>query len=300
MKRKLLKMFLILTLVIWGLLLSLSFSYTSGQERTASQEASYYTEMAVNKMEAAIKAYGGANYPSKELWVEAIEYGEKAIQADPNYIEGHYQLAQIYQYTNWYYLEAREWGKYIELTQKQIIISPEVEKKLAFAYYRLGYAAYQRKDLDTCIQYLKEAVRVDLKIIEAHYWLGKVFYEIGSLNDSYSSWEQVLMLDPEYPKAEYFLNKVKNSITYGKEAYEYYEAGYNFYEQKLFEKALFQYHQAIKYNNSFSSAYYWLGRINYELGNYQEAANNWKQVLLLEPENEQAEYWLNQAKKQLK
>ena len=300
MKRKLLKMFLILTLVIWGLLLSLSFSYTSGQERTVSQEASYYTEMAMNKMEEAIKAYGGANYPSKELWAKAIEYGEKAIQADPNYTEGHYQLAQIYQYTNWYYREAREWNKYIELVKKQKVISPEAEKKLAFAYYRLGYADYQREDFDSCIQYLKEAVRVDPKIIEAHYWLGRVFYETGNLNDSYSSWEQVLMLDPEYPKAEYFLNKVKNSITYGKEAYEYYEAGYNFYEQKLFEKALLQYHQAIKYNNDFSSAYYWLGRIYYELGNYQEAANNWKQVLLLEPGNEKAEYWLKQAKKQLK
>lgn len=300
MKRKLLKMFLILTLVIWGLLLSLSFSYTFGQERTASQEASYYTEMAMNKMEEAIKTYGGANYPNKELWVEAIEYGEKAVQADPDYIEGHYQLAQIYQYMNWYYREAREWGKYIELIQKQEVISPEVEKKLAFAYYRLGYAAYQREDIDACIQYLKEAVRVDPKTIEAHYWLGRVFYETGNLNDSYSSWQQVLMLDPEYPKAEYFLNKVKNSITYGKEAYEHYEAGYNFYEQKLFERALFQYQQAIRYNNSFSSAYYWLGRIYYELGNYQEAANNWKQVLLLEPENEEAKYWLNQAEKQLK
>ena len=299
MKRKILKVFLIFTLIVWGLLSVFSFSYTSGQEKIAFQDASYYTEMAVNKMEEAIKTYGGVNYPNKKLWAEAIEYGEKAVQADPNYVEGHYQLAQIYQYTNWYYREAREWGKYIELINKQKVISPEVEKKLAFAYYRLGYSAYQREDLDTCIEYLKEAVKVDPKMIEAHYWLGRVFYELGSLNDSYSSWEQVIWLDPEYPKAEYFLNIVDNSIIYGKEAYEHYEAGYNYYEQKLFERALYQYRQAIRYNNSFSSAYYWLGRIYYELGNYQEAANNWKQVLLLEPENKKAEYWLNQAEKQL-
>ena len=300
MKGKHLKIYLILTLIIWGLLLSLSFGYASGQERTASQEASYYTEMAINKMGEAIKAYGGVNYPNKELWAKAIEYGEKAVQADPNYIEGHYQLAQIYQYTNWYYREAKEWGKYIELIQKQEVISPEVKRKLAFAYYRLGYAAYQREDLDSCIEYLKEAVRIDPKMIEAHYWLGRVFYEIGNLDDSYSSWQQVLRLDPEYPKAEYFLNKVENSITYGKEAYEHYEAGYNYYEQELFENALYQYRQAIGYNNSFSSAYYWLGRIYYELGSYQEAVNNWKQVLLLEPENKKAEYWITQAEKQLK
>jgi tetratricopeptide (TPR) repeat protein len=300
MKRKPLKMFLILILVIWGLLSVFAFSYTSGQERTVSQEAAYYTEIAMNKMEEAIKAYEGVNYPSKELWAEAIEYGEKAVQADPNYIEGHYQLAQIYQYTNWYSREAREWEKYIELIQPQGVSSPEVKKQLAFAYYRLGYTAYQREDFDACMQYLKEAVKVDPDIIEAHYWLGRVFYETGNLNDSCFSWQEVLRLDPDYPKAAYFLNKVENSITYGKEAYEHYELGYNYYEQKLLEKALFQYRQAIQYNNSFSSAYYWLGRIYYELGKYQEAANNWKQVLLLEPKNEKAEYWLKQAEKQLK
>ena len=51
---------------------------------------------------------------------------------------------------------------------------------------------------------------------------------------------------------------------------------------------------------NFSSAYYWLGRIYYERGNYQEAANNWKEVLRLEPENKKAEYWLRETEKQLK
>ena len=66
--------------------------------------------MAVKKMEEALKVYEGANYPNKPLWLEAIEFGEKAIKADPNYIEGHYYLAQIYQYTNWYFKEADKVG----------------------------------------------------------------------------------------------------------------------------------------------------------------------------------------------
>ncbi|GAG68834.1 unnamed protein product, partial [marine sediment metagenome] len=123
--------------------------------------------------------YQGFNYPNKELWVEAIAYGEKAIEADPDFIEAHYHLAQIYQYTNWYYREAREWGRYIELIQKKEVISPEAEQKLAFAYYRLGYAAYQRKDYDNCILYLQKAVEVSSEMTEAHYWLARVFYEEG-------------------------------------------------------------------------------------------------------------------------
>lgn len=304
MKKRYLKLFLILSLTICGLLSVFNFSFATGQGEiaweTLSQEASDYLEMAVNKMDEAIKTYQGINYPNKELWVEAIDYGEKAIKADPDFIEAHYRLAQIYQYTNWYYREAREWGRYIELIQKKEVISPEAEQKLTFAYYRLGYAAYQRKDYDNCILYLQKAVEVSSEMTEAHYWLARVFYEEGRLNDSISSWQKVLDIDPYYPRAQYFYTKVENSIKYGKEAYSHYEAGYNLYEQRLFEEAIYEYRQAVRYNSDFSSAYYWLGRIYYERGNYREAASNWKEVLRLEPENKKAEYWLRQAEKQLK
>lgn len=300
MKKRCLKMILMLSLIICGLLSVFSLGFATDQGEIVSQEASDYLEMAVNKMDEAIKTYQGVNYPNKELWVEAIDYGEKAIEADPDFIEAHYRLAQIYQYTNWYYREAREWGRYIELIQKKEVISPEAEQKLAFAYYRLGYAAYQREDYDSCILYLQKVIEVDPEMTEAHYWLGRVFYEIGRLNDSLSSWQKVLEVNPYYPRAQYFNTKVENSIKYGKEAYSHYEAGYNFYEQKLFEEAIYEYRQAVRYNFDFSSAYYWLGRIYYERSNYQEAVNNWKEVLRLESENKKAEYWLRQAEKQLK
>lgn len=304
MKKRYLKMFLILSLIICGLLSVFSFSFAAGQGgaawETLSQEASDYLKMAVNKMDEAIKTYQGVNYPNKELWVEAIDYGEKAIEADPDFIEAHYHLAQIYQYTNWYYREAREWERYIELIQKKEVISPEAKQELAFAYYRLGYAAYQREDYDSCILYLQKAVEVSSEMTEAHYWLARVFYEEGRLNDSLFSWQKVLDIDPYYLRAQYFYTKVENSIKYGKEAYSHYEAGYNLYEQRLFEEAIYKYRQAVRYNSDFSSAYYWLGRIYYERGNYREAVINWKEVLFLEPENKKAEYWLRQSEKQLK
>ncbi len=304
MKKKYIKIFLILSLIICGFLLEFTIGISASQGgvvwETTSQEAADYLEKAISKMEGALKVYGGVNYPNKKIWVEAIDFGERAIEADPNFVEAHYYLAQIYQYTNWYYREAIEWGKYIELIQKKKVISMEAKQKLAFAYYRLGYAAYQREDYDICISYLQKAVEVNPTMAEAYYWLGRVFYEEDRLNDSLSSWRKVLGLDPYYPRAQYFFDKVENSIKYGKKAYEHYESGYNLYEQKLFERAIYEYRQAVIYNPDFSLAYYWLGRIYYERGNYQEAVNNWKEVLRLEPENTKAEYWLKQAEKQLK
>ena len=105
METRYLKMFLMLSLVICVFLSALSFSFAVGQGEvawdTVSQEASDYLKLAINKMEEANKTYQGVNYPNKELWVEAIDYAEKAIEADPDFVEAHYRLAQIYQYTNW-------------------------------------------------------------------------------------------------------------------------------------------------------------------------------------------------------
>ena len=304
MKKNSFKSFWFLSLIGLGLLVAFSFSYAAGQSETtwetASPEAAAYLEMAIDKMEEAIKTYQGANFPSRKLWAEAIEYGEKAIAAEPNFIEAHYYLAQIYQYTNWYYQEAIEWERYIELVENEKTISPEVRKKLAFAYYRLGYAAYERGDYEDCISYLRRAVEIDPQSIEAHYWLGRVFYEVDRLEDSLASWERVLDLNPFSSEAQYFYDKVKNCIEYGKEAYEHYEAGYKFYERGLWEKAIAEYQKAVQLNPHFSSAYHWLGRINYERGNYGEAARHWREVLRLEPQNKNAEYWLKQAEKQLK
>jgi len=304
MQKKYFKISLILSFIVCGLLLGFSIVTSAGAGgvvwETKSSEAANYLEHAIVKMEEAIRTYAGVNYPNKELWVEAIEYGERAIEADPNFIEAHYYLAQIYQYTNWYYREAREWAKYIELIQSKKAISPDTKKKLAFAYYRLGYSAYQREDFDECILYLQESVRTNPSMVESFYWLGRVFYEKDRLRDSLSAWQKVLELNPYYPRARYFFEKVENSIKYGKKAYEHYESGYNLYAQKLYERAINEYRQSVKYNPNFSLPYYWLGRIYFERGNYQEAVNNWNEVLRLEPENTKAEYWLKEAKKQLK
>jgi len=55
MKKRYLKMFLILSLIICGLLSVFSFNFAAGQGETTwetlSQEASDYLEMAVNKMD---------------------------------------------------------------------------------------------------------------------------------------------------------------------------------------------------------------------------------------------------------
>lgn len=291
-----------ISLIVWILILFSVLPFVaataSADQSTFTRDADYYLQMAEEKMQEALATYN-AHYQGKKLWTEAINYGERATELDPDSIQAHYLLAMIYQHTNWYYREARQWERYVQLAQNQQTLSPEVKRNYTYAHFRLGYTAYQKNEIDLAINYLQEATRIDPDMVEPYYWLGRLHYENDNLEASYDSWQKVLSIDPDYQRAAYFLRKTEGALQYGKQAYEHYEAGYNFYEQGSYQQALSEYQQAIQYNNKFIDAHYWLGRIHYELGNYRQAADSWRHVLRMEPGHDKAIYWQKQAEKHL-
>ncbi len=265
----------------------------------ADPQAVEYLQRAVDKMEEALDVYHGAHYPGRILWTEAIDYAREAIEIDPDFIEGHYYLALMYQYTNWYFREAEQWQKYLSLIERTDLTSPQVKQNLAHAYYRLGYNYYQRGDYEQSLIYFLNSIKEYPDLINSNYWSARVFYETDDLENSLFYWERVLRLDPSYPRAQYFYDKVQASIQYGKEAYNWYEQAYNYYEGRNFNRAIDAYRQAIRLNPRFSDAYYWLGRVYFETGNYQQAIQNYRKILELEPDNAKADYWLKESQRQL-
>ena len=175
-------------------------------------QAVEYLQRAVNKMEEAIKAYEGVNYPSKTLWAEAIKYGEKAFEIDPDFVEAHYYLALMFQYTNWYSREAREWEKYIELIQQQGVISPEAKQNLAHAYYRLGYNSYQKGDYEQSLTYILNSIKEYPDLIDSNYWAARVFYETGDYNQAIRYYREVLNLQPDNAEASYWLKESQRRL----------------------------------------------------------------------------------------
>jgi tetratricopeptide (TPR) repeat protein len=265
----------------------------------AEPEAVEYLQKAVEKMEEALATYQGANYPGRKLWAEAIEYAEQAIAIDPDFVEAHYYLALMFQHTNWYYREAEQWNKYLSLIEKSDITSPQVKQNLAHAYYRLGYNSYEKGDFEQSLIYFLNSIKEYPDLIDSNYWAARVFYETDDLENSLFYWKRVLELDPNYPRAQYFHDKVEASLKYGKEAYNWYEQGYNEYERMNYGRAIDCYREAIRLNPRFADAYYWLGRVYFETGNYQEAIRNYRQVLNLQPDNAKANYWLKEAQRRL-
>lgn len=266
---------------------------------STSPAAEEYLQEAIEKMEEALATYQGANYPGRKLWTEAIELAEQAIAIDPDFVEAHYYLALMFQHTNWFYREAEQWNTYLSLIEKTDITSPQVKQNLAHAYYRLGYNSYENGDYEQSLIYFLNSIREYPDLIDSNYWAARVFYEADDLENSLYYWRRVLELDYHYPKAQYFYDKVEASLKYGKEAYNWYEQGYNEYEKRNYSRAIDSYRQAVRLNPKFVDAYYWLGRVYFDSGEYQQAISNYKQVLILEPGNTKAAYWVKEAERRL-
>ncbi|MDD2352570.1 MAG: tetratricopeptide repeat protein [Candidatus Caldatribacteriota bacterium] len=261
-------------------------------------EAVELLQKAVGKMEEALDTYQ-AHYPGRVLWADAIDYAQQALEIDPNFIEGNYYLALMYQHTNWYYREAEQWKRYLELIERTDLTSPQVKQNLAYAYYRLGYNSYEKGDNEQSLIFFLNSIREYPDLIDSNYWAARVFYEADDLENSLFYWRRVLDLDPDFPRAQYFHDKVQASIKYGKEAYNWYEKAYNYYEGKNYQQAIASYQEAIRLNSRFTEAYYWMARVYFETGDYRRAVQNYQRVLELEPGNTQAEYWLKEAQKKM-
>jgi len=81
---------------------------------------------------------------------------------------------------------------------------------------------------------------------------------------------------------------LSSAIIYAQDYQTYYKNGYEYFLQEKYEMAEQYYKKAIELNPDFEDAHYWLGKVYKQTGAYSQAIEQWKEVLRINPGNQYA------------
>ncbi|HAJ32548.1 MAG TPA: hypothetical protein DCK79_04160 [Candidatus Atribacteria bacterium] len=260
---------------------------------TTSLEALSNYYKCLDLMDKAIVEYEGVDYPSKKLWAEAIECGERAVAADPDYAEAYYLLAEIYNRTHWTIREVNSLNSFIQLVEENQLESKDIYKKASQAYFRLGYAFYSKGEHEQAIEYFISSTEYDPDLLEAHIYLVQIYYDMGEIGLSLDECEEVLRIDPQNKEISWFIKKNEQSQKYGREAYENYERGYLSYKNGNFEEAESYFKSSILANPNFKEPHYYLALSYYEIGDLDNSIFQWEEVIKIDSFDNTAKHFLN-------
>jgi len=79
-----------------------------------------------------------------------------------------------------------------------------------------------------------------------------------------------------------------STIIYAQDYQTYYKNGYEYFIQEKYEMAEQYYKKAIELNPDFENAHYWLGKVYKQTGAYSQAIEQWKEVLRINSGNQYA------------
>jgi len=260
---------------------------------TASLEALNNYYKCLDLMDKAIVEYEGVDYPSKKLWAEAIEYGERAVAADPKYAEAYYLLAEIYNRTRWTIREVNSLNSFIQLVEDNQLKNKDIYKKASQAYFRLGYAFYSKGENEQATKYFISSTKYDPDLLEAHLYLVQIYYDMGEIGLSLDECKEVLRIDPQNKEISWIIKKNEQSQKYGRKAYENYEKGYLSYKNGNFKEAVSYFESSILANPDFKEPHYYLALSYYEIGDLDNSIYQWEEVIRIDSFDNTAKHFLN-------
>lgn len=260
---------------------------------TTSFEALSNYYKCLDLVDKAIVEYEGVDYPSKKLWAEAIEYGERAVAVDPKYAEAYYLLAEIYNRTHWTIREVNSLNSFIQLVEDNQLGSKDIYKKASQAYFRLGYAFYSKGEYEQAINYFISSTEYNPDLLETHLYLVQIFYDMGEIGLSLDECEEVLRIDPQNKEISWFIKKNEQAQKYGRKAYENYERGYLAYKEGSFREAVSYFRSSILANSDFKEPHYYLALSYYEIGDLDNSILQWEEVIKIDSFDNTAKHFLN-------
>lgn len=176
----------------------------------------------------------------------------------------------------------------------------KVVVKTSNAYYNMGLAKAQVRDLSGAIQALKVSIHVNKKNIKARNLLGLVYFEMGEVAMALSQWGMSLNYKPEKNVADVYIRKVKanqNKLETLNQAAKKYNFSLRKVEEEGDDVALIQLKKVISMNPKFVKAYLLLALVYMKNGEAEKAAKLLIKVLKIDRNNTLALRYLDEINK---
>ncbi|MEG4248175.1 tetratricopeptide repeat protein [Microcoleus sp. Pol10D4] len=185
---------------------------------------------------------------------EAIDFYEKAIAQNRDFVEAHLNKANLL-------LDVGEYQRAIASYEQVIKIQPNS----ALAYNNLGWIKQQLADIDSAILYYQTALRIDPNLHETAHNLGHLFKQKNQLSEAIACYLHALKINPNL-------------------TYSLMELGTVFQQQGKLAEAFNCYQQAVKLDPNNPEAHNNVGAFYHEQGNAKAAISHYRQALNLKPD----------------
>jgi tetratricopeptide (TPR) repeat protein len=163
------------------------------------------------------------------------------------------------------FFEKKDYDSAVKIYTKAIQLDP----RFADAYYARGNARYDKKEYDKAIEDYNKAIELDPKDVDAYNGRGSAWYYKKKYDKAIEDFNKAIELDP------------KDALAYSNRAEVWAQT-------KEFNKAITDANYAIKLDANLADAYNSRGFVYEKMGKREEAKQDYKRALQIEPDHQQA------------
>jgi tetratricopeptide (TPR) repeat protein len=201
-------------------------------------------------------------------------------------------LAEVYSRSNWYGPAYETWNDFLDAGGQ---LDSEAVPLFSAVTSELGYTAYARKQTAKALEYYLKLVDIVPYDKEGFVWVGRILLEQGKPAQALAYWQIVVDRDVTDERAKYFLKLAQSQSKWGIDAANAFEEGIVFYNENDIQRARERFARAVGFNEMYAEAWAYLGRIEFEQGNYRDALTYYQEANKLEPANETYRYFYEES-----
>ena len=141
--------------------------------------------------------YAGNAYNAMGNINKSVEYYNRGLLMFPNFIESHYNVANVYMNNNMTDQAITEYNKVLDLNPK-----------FTSALNNLANIYFNKEDFGKAAQMYIKALKIKPESVEARYNLGAAYFRMKRYKEAYTELKTVLQYDPNYALAVDWLKKM--------------------------------------------------------------------------------------------